>query len=179
MTNTIIELEQVNEFMRVMGQEMPDKPCIPDLKIQQLRYNLIDEENVELIDAVEDDNIVEVADALCDLLYVVLGAFTAYGFNPILAKELFSEVQRSNMSKICNSFDEATATVDKLVTQDEEANPNIYESDHEVRIKQYVIIPVDKYWVVNRVSDNKTQKSINYSKPDLATILRKHGIDVY
>lgn len=161
---TIIEQEQVNEFMRVMGQEMPTTPSIPSQRIQDLRFNLIHEENRELTEAASKGDIVEVADALCDLLYVVLGAFSAYGFNPVLAKELFDEVQRSNMSKVCNNFDEAALTVDRLT----ELFPGI----------QFQIDEVDIYHIVSRVSDNKTQKSINFSEPKLKPILRKHGVNI-
>lgn len=167
---TIAEQEQVEEFMRVMGQEMPTILSIPSPKVQHLRWNLIHEENKELMDAAIAGDLVEVADALCDLLYVVLGAFSAYGINPTLAKELFDEVQRSNMSKTCANEEEAQATIDKLVSQD--------ISNPDGSYKEYVMIQVGDRWVVNRVSDNKTQKSINFSEPKLKPILRKHGVNI-
>lgn len=172
-------LSQVNEFMKVMGQEMPTLPCIPSIKVQQLRYNLIEEENKELIDAVEDDNLVEIADALCDLLYVTLGAFTAYGFSEELVEELFDEVQRSNISKVSHTQEEAQATIDKLVSQDIEnrLNENILVPD-KFKNNEYVMFEIGGYWIVNRVSDNKTMKSINFSEPKLKPILRKYGVNI-
>lgn len=175
----IIEQEQVSEFMRLTGQEIPKQPTIPSPAIQALRWGLIEEENYELQQAAIDDDIVEVADALCDLLYVVLGAFSAYGFNSIVSKELFDEVQRSNMSKTCANEEEAQRTIDKILTEDIEANPDPLGYETQERMKQYVMIPVGDKWVVNRVSDNKVMKSINYSKPDLVTILRKHGVNLF
>jgi predicted HAD superfamily Cof-like phosphohydrolase len=71
--------DMVNQFMKLMGQDMPSKPTIPSYQIQDLRTGLIQEECKELATAANDNDIVEVADALCDSLYVVLGAFTAYG----------------------------------------------------------------------------------------------------
>lgn len=168
---TITEQEQVNHFMKIVGQEMPPEPIIPNVKIQALRWGLIEEENAELQQAAIDEDIVEVADALCDLLYVVLGAFTAYGFSPVLSKELFDEVQRSNMSKTCATEEEANDTVDKLVGDD-------FSNEVEGNYNDYVIVPVEDRWVVNRVCDNKTMKSINYSKPDLVPILKRHNVTI-
>lgn len=154
--------KQVNQFMEIMGQEMPKSPIIPSEAIQQLRYSLIAEENDELIDAATHNNIVEVADALCDTLYVVLGAFTAYGFKPELVAELFDEVQRSNMSKICNSHEEAYDTM--VSYQKQGIITHINDS-----------LPNSQYTVV-RASDHKVLKSINYSEPDLKGILERHGV---
>lgn len=160
------QLAQVEEFMKVMGQEMPDKPCIPSAKIQNLRFKLVQEENQELIDAAVKHDIVEIADALCDILYVSLGAFTAYGFSQELTKALFDEVQRSNMSKVCHSEYEAHQTIDKLASQED-------QSRHE-----YYYEKVDEYWIVSRASDRKVMKSIGYSKPDIAGILNKFGVEI-
>lgn len=154
--------KQVNEFMKVMGQEMPEQPTIPLPPIQHLRYNLIDEENIELRGAADNNDIVEVADALCDLLYVTLGAFTAYGFSPELVEELFDEVQRSNMSKLCQTREEALNTVQRYEDQFPEV-PVYFK-------------PCGEYYTVCREVDGKVLKSINWSEPDLATILRKHGV---
>lgn len=173
----IKQLRDVNEFMRIMGQDIPTLPCIPPLQVQQLRYNLIEEENKELIDAVEDDSLVEIADTLCDLLYVTLGAFSAYGFSEELVEELFNEVQRSNMSKSCTTQEEAERTVDNLVFEDT-LHSGEFDTEGDSVFDRYVIVQVEDRWVVNKVSDNKTQKSINYSKPNLKPILRKHGVNI-
>ena len=89
--------DDVKNFMETYGQEVKIKPSFPSEKIVQLRYDLIKEELDELSDAINDKNIVEVADALTDLLYVVYGAGHAFGID---LDKCFAEVQRSNMSKL-------------------------------------------------------------------------------
>ena len=84
-------------FMETYGQEVNTKPSFPNKKIVQLRYNLIKEELDDLYSAIKDKDIIEVADALTDLLYVVYGAGHSWGIN---LDKCFAEVQRSNMSKL-------------------------------------------------------------------------------
>lgn len=156
------QLLAVNLFMKTMGQEMPDEPCIPSEKIQNLRSSLIAEENEEISNAANDGNLIEVADGLCDLLYVTLGAFTAYGFSPELVEELFNEVQRSNMSKVCKTEEEATQTSLHYHTQDPPIP--VFREKH------------GEFWVIARLSDRKVLKSINWSEPDLKSILERHGV---
>ena len=92
--------EDVKTFMETYGQEVKNRPSFPDKKIVQLRYDLIKEELDELSVAIKDKNIIEVADALTDLLYVVYGAGHSWGIN---LDKCFAEVQRSNMSKLDNN----------------------------------------------------------------------------
>ena len=89
--------DDVKNFMETYGQEVKIKPSFPSEKIVQLRYDLIKEELDELSLAINDKDIVEVADALTDLLYVVYGAGHAFGID---LDKCFAEVQRSNMSKL-------------------------------------------------------------------------------
>ena len=89
--------ESVKVFMRTFGQEIKDKPSFPSAKITQLRYSLIKEELNELKEAVDKNNLKEVADALTDILYVTYGAGHAFGIN---LDACFIEVQSSNMSKL-------------------------------------------------------------------------------
>ena len=89
--------DDVKNFMQIYGQEVKTKSSFPSKKIIQLRYNLIKEELDELSVAIENKDIIEVADALTDLLYVVYGAGHAFGIN---LDKCFEEVQRSNMSKL-------------------------------------------------------------------------------
>ena len=89
--------DDVKIFMKTYGQEVNTKPSFPNKKIVQLRYNLIKEELDELYSAIKDKDIIEVADALTDLLYVVYGAGHSWGIN---LDKCFAEVQRSNMSKL-------------------------------------------------------------------------------
>ena len=89
--------ESVRVFMRTFGQEIKDKPSFPSAKITQLRYSLIKEELDELKEAIDQNNLKEVADALTDILYVTYGAGHAFGIN---LDSCFTEVQSSNMSKL-------------------------------------------------------------------------------
>jgi len=111
MMSNVTSFQKVSIFMKAMGQEQPEKSGFPDDRTTDLRLNLIDEEFKELKDAVEAKDIVEVADALTDLLYVIYGAGHGFGINLDLA---FNLVHASNMSKL-----------------DEEGNP-IYREDGKV-----------------------------------------------
>ncbi len=91
---------KVKEFMKTFGQEVLNKPSFPDNKVVNLRLDLIKEELNELEEAIEKNNLVEVADALTDILYVTYGAGHAFGIN---LDSCFDEVQRSNMSKLDNN----------------------------------------------------------------------------
>ncbi len=86
----------VAEFMHSGEQDVHTTPIWPEDKIRLLRYKLIDEELTELHEAMVNEDIVEIADALTDLLYVVYGAGHAYGID---LDQCFAEVHRSNMSK--------------------------------------------------------------------------------
>lgn len=87
----------VKNFMETFGQEVKMKPEWPDIETQKLRVELIVEELSELEDANEEQDLVAVADALTDILYVTYGAGHAYGID---LDACFKEVQRSNMSKL-------------------------------------------------------------------------------
>ena len=89
--------ESVKVFMRTFGQEIKDKPSFPSKKITQLRYSLIKEELNELKEAIDQNNLKEVADALTDILYVTYGAGHSFGID---LDACFTEVQNSNMSKL-------------------------------------------------------------------------------
>ena len=91
------KFEKVKAFMKTFGQEVKTSPEFPDEKIVELRKKLIEEEFNELKDAINDNNIVEVADALADLMVVILGAGAAFGID---LDKCFDEVHRSNMSKL-------------------------------------------------------------------------------
>jgi len=89
--------DMVREFMTTFGQKVEEQPTLSDLDTRALRIDLIKEEMFELIEALADEDIVEVADALTDILYVTYGAGHAFGID---LDACFSEVQRSNMSKL-------------------------------------------------------------------------------
>ena len=89
--------EEVRIFMKTYGQEVKTKPMIPKESVVQLRYKLIKEELDELQKAIEGKDLLEVADALTDILYVTYGAGHAFGID---LDKCFAEVQQSNMSKL-------------------------------------------------------------------------------
>ncbi len=89
--------EKVGIFMKTFGQETKTKAELSNDKINELRISLINEELEELKKAIKDNDILEVADALTDILYVTYGAGHAFGIN---LDECFNEVQESNMSKL-------------------------------------------------------------------------------
>ena len=88
---------KVKIFMETFGQEVKSKPSLSSEKINSLRLSLIQEELDELKKAIQDKDIVEVADALTDILYVTYGAGHAFGID---LDQCFNEVQNSNMSKL-------------------------------------------------------------------------------
>lgn len=88
---------KVKAFMNTYGQDIKEKASFPEDSIVQLRVDLIEEELNELKEAIKNNDIVEVADALTDILYVTYGAGHSFGVN---LDKCFDEVQRSNMSKL-------------------------------------------------------------------------------
>ena len=89
--------EKVGLFMKTFGQDVKTKPSLSTKKINDLRISLIIEELNELKDAIKNNDLVETADALTDILYVTYGAGQAFGIN---LDKCFEEVQNSNMSKL-------------------------------------------------------------------------------
>ena len=89
--------DKVGTFMKKFGQEVKTKPSLSSDKINKLRIDLIKEELEELTEAMQNKDLLEVADALTDILYVTYGAGHAFGIN---LDECFNEVQNSNMSKL-------------------------------------------------------------------------------
>ena len=89
--------DKVGTFMKTFGQEVKTKPSFSTDKINKLRLDLIKEELTELTEAMNNKDLLEVADALTDILYVTYGAGHAFGIN---LDKCFDEVQNSNMSKL-------------------------------------------------------------------------------
>lgn len=150
-------LTAVAEFHKTFKHPILDKPTIPNEKRCQLRVSLIAEELKELEEAIANDDIIEVADALCDIQYVLSGAILEFGlagkFNA-----LFDEVQRSNMSKACKTIEEAEETV--RYYSEERDTPCFYEEQ-------------DGLYLVYRTEDRKTLKSIKYSPANLNQIIMR------
>lgn len=91
-----IEQRKVREFMKKFEQFIGNKPRFPDARVQTLRVRLIREEWEEFVDAMVKKNLVEVADALGDLLYVIYGTGVAFGID---LEPIFSAIHRANMAK--------------------------------------------------------------------------------
>lgn len=152
---SIDSLNQVAEFHRTFKAPILDTPQIPSTERCNLRVSLIAEELKELQEAIEANDIVEIADALCDIQYVLSGAVLEFGLGNKFV-ELFNEVQRSNMSKACNTYEEAEDTV-KFYFEKDGTLAEIVEDG-------------DKF-LVYRISDNKVLKSVKYSPADLKSII--------
>ncbi len=150
-------LNSVAEFHKTFKHPVLDNPQIPSADRCKLRVALIAEELKELEEAIADNDLVEVADALCDIQYVLSGAILEFGMGDKF-KTLFDEVQRSNMSKTCATMEEAEATQKHYMEKDG-TESYIEESDG--------------HFLVYRKDDNKTLKSVNYSPADLKSILSK------
>ena len=110
--------------MNAFGQEVKEEPEFPDESTQQLRIELIEEELDELKEAIEAKNIVAVADALTDILYVTYGAGHAFGLD---LDRCFAEVQRSNMSKLGADGKPIYREDGKVLKGPNYSEPNLYE----------------------------------------------------
>jgi len=149
-------LTSVAEFHKTFQHPILEEPAIPSEARCNLRVSLIAEELKELQEAIEDKDIVEIADALCDIQYVLSGAVLEFGLKDKF-NALFEEVQRSNMSKACKTEEEAKATQAHYLAK----GVNSYYKE------------IDGMFLVYREGDNKTLKSVNYSPANLKAILEK------
>src|SRR3984885_15738038 len=104
-------LNQVAEFHTTFKHPILPTPVIPSKERCELRIALLAEELKELQQAITDNDLVEVADAFCDLQYVLSGAILEFGLGEKF-KELFDEVHRSNMSKACKTVKKANLTIE-------------------------------------------------------------------
>src|ERR1700761_3755106 len=104
-------LNQVAEFHTTFKHPILENPGIPSKERCALRVSLLAEEVKELQEAINDNDLVEIADALCDIQYVLAGAILEFGLGEKF-KELFDEVHRSNMSKACKTELEANLTIE-------------------------------------------------------------------
>jgi len=147
-------LRDVAAFHRLFKAPVVGSPAIPDAKRCALRVELLQEELNELKEAISQNDLVEVADALADIQYVLAGAVHEFGLGTRFA-DLFAEVQRSNMSKACATREEAEATVAHYAAKDQPA-----------RIEE-----CDGQYLVYRTADNKVLKSVKYSPAALQPIV--------
>ncbi|MBX2815562.1 MAG: nucleoside triphosphate pyrophosphohydrolase family protein [Saprospiraceae bacterium] len=150
-------LRDVGEFHHTFDLPILETPTIPDEKRCALRINLLQEELNELKAAIADQDLVEVADALCDLQYVLSGAVHEFGLGARF-RELFEEVQRSNMSKVCHDREEAEATAQHYLDKS--------NTDSEIVAK-------GDLFLVYRKEDRKVLKSVKYSPAALEPIVTR------
>ncbi len=140
----------VEEFQLTFDGPVLQEPQVPDDR-WQLRIGLIEEELEELNLACADNDLMEVLDALCDLQYVLTGAILEFGFQHCF-NSAFEAVHKSNMSKACVSMEEVELTINKYREEGIKAS--------------YKKLAEDRY-LIYRLSDNKTLKSINYKPVNL------------
>jgi len=145
-------LNDVAAFHTTFEMPIKEEPVIPSKERCELRISLLQEELNELKEAIENNDLVECADAFADIQYVLSGAILEFGLASKF-KSLFEEVQRSNMSKTCKSKEEAVATQEHYKNTKGTAS-TIEEKDGE--------------FLVFRKPDRKVLKSINYSPADIA-----------
>ena len=150
-------LSDVARFHETFNLPIEEKPIIPSEKRCELRVSLLQEELNELKEAIEDEDIVEVADALADIQYVLSGAILEFGLADKFA-DLFAEVQRSNMSKTCKTYQEAQDTQQYYLDK-KGVTSHIEEKNGE--------------YLVYRDGDKKVLKSVKYSPADLKSIVEE------
>ena len=148
-------LEMVSEFHKTFNAPILETPQIPSTERCNLRVSLMQEELNEIKEAIENNDLVEVVDGLCDLMYVLSGSILEFGLGDKFV-ELFNEVQRSNMSKACDTQQEALMTLSHYKKKD--GTEGYYKK-------------INGKFLVYRASDDKVLKSINYSPANLKDIL--------
>ncbi len=151
-------VDEVEEFNSVMGKGWQNRttPTI-DKKDAQFVVDFIQEELDEMKEAIEQDDIVGILDAILDITYVGLGnGALVFGLKDKILPG-YAEVQASNMSKICSTEEDAIETV--KVRSEQQGEPCHYEKS-------------DKGFVVYRSSDMKVMKNINYFSPDLTQFFK-------
>ncbi len=144
------QVDMVREFMRMFGQETPDKQILPSKNAVSLRDSLFSEESLELTGS---KTTTEYFDGVQDKLYVTFGDAVAAGFTAEEVSRGFAEVHRSNMSKLWTWEEVSKATLEYGVTVNEIASPH------------------DKRFLVKR-ADGKVIKSPSHSRPNFTGIIK-------
>lgn len=149
---------KVKEFHQTFGHPVLDSPQLIPQKRSSLRVELISEELKELQTAINDGDIVEIADALCDLQYVLSGTILEFGLEEKF-NALFQDVHDSNMSKVCHNEDQA----DRSVKYYQEKDIAVFVTKREINGKMI--------WIISRLDDNKILKNVDYRAAALKVIL--------
>ncbi len=150
------QINMVAAFQRRFAAPILNTPAIPSADRCELRIALIEEELKEISDAIDANDLVEVADGLGDILYVVFGMILEFGLQDKM-EDIFAEIQRSNMSKACATKEEAEATQLHYLSISEQNLSYITERDGS--------------FFVYRLDNHKALKSINYSPADIKKFL--------
>lgn len=93
------QITEVQKFQKAFGQKINESPMLVNAELAGLRYDLMKEENEEYLEAVLNKDLIEIADALGDQLYILCGTILTHGMQHII-EDIFNEIQRSNMSKL-------------------------------------------------------------------------------
>lgn len=120
----------VKTFHHAFGISNAQEPCTVDLKTALLRYKLMREENEEYLKAAEEGDMVEIADALGDMLYILCGTILKHGMQDKIV-EVFEEIQRSNMSKLGADGKPIYRADGKVMKGENYTPPNIKSILHE------------------------------------------------
>lgn len=150
-------LEKVKCFHETFNAPVLETPQIPSKERCNLRVTLLQEELDEIKQAIENNDLVEISDGFADLMVILAGSILEFGMGEKF-NELFDEVHRSNMSKACESQQEALATLSHYKQKD--GTEGHYEE-------------IGGKYIVYRNGDRKVLKSIGYSPADMSSILKK------
>lgn len=147
-------IKLVEEFHKTFGAPILENPEIPSKERCNLRVKLIQEELDEMKEAIENEDVIEIADSLGDLMVVLCGSILEFGMGNKF-NDIFENIHNSNMSKACDSEREALETL--LFYKHKDGTEGYYKE-------------VEGKWLVYR-NDDKILKSINYSPANLKDIL--------
>ena len=158
----------VVEFMRAFGQRVPDSPEMPDDATKSLRAKLCKEERKELDEA---KDLTEYLDAVCDSLYVTLGAAAAAGFTSETIGEAFAEVHRSNMSKLWTQSEIEDVRDGTNTTSLGDLSGGLFDNRYDVT-RPTIGLEDQRDYVVKR-KDGKVIKSPGYTPANLTQFIGK------
>lgn len=161
-TKEVPFVKEVIEFNNLMGKGYQNRitPTI-NKKDAEFIVNFIKEELLELQEAYLSNDIIEVADALGDIMYVLCNGISSFGLVDKF-EDIYKEIQRSNLSKICDTEDNAKHT----------CVMRSFQQGEEVQYRKE-----GNHWVCFRVSDNKIMKNVKYSKPNLKQFFTQEEIE--
>jgi predicted HAD superfamily Cof-like phosphohydrolase len=152
-------IKKVEEFHKKFNVPVLEKPQIPSKDRCDLRISLLQEEVEELKDAIENNDLVEIADACGDILVILSGTILEFGLKDVF-NDIFENIHESNMSKACNSENEARETLEYYIQKN---GTECYYKENNGN------------WLVYRKSDDKVLKSINYKPASLEQIINGYS----